>query len=156
MESSDIKMPYRYLGNTGLKVSLLSFGTYNPEYSEEFNDRWIEIAKAAYNAGINYFDSAEFYGLGKGDKNLGRAIKEFGCDRKDLVIAVKIFRSGPTVNEGGMSRKHIIEGCLRSLKNMGLEYCDLVFSHRPSFEVDLEETCRAFGWLIKKGYARYW
>lgn len=55
-----------------------------------------------------------------------------------------------------MSRKHIIEGTLKSLKNMDLDYCDLVFSHRMSRTIDLEETCRAFNWLIKKGYAKYW
>lgn len=158
MESSDkdIKMSYRYLGNTGLKVSVLAFGTMLMEFTEENNQKWIECAKAAYKAGINYFDSAEIYGFGQGDKNLGKAIKEFGCDRKDLVISVKIFHGGIGPNHFGMSRKHIIEGTLKSLKNMGLEYCDLVFSHRPSFKINLEETCRAFNWLIKKGYAKYW
>lgn len=149
-------MPYRYLGNSGLKVSVLSFGTMLMKYDKEDNEKWIECAKAAYNAGINYFDSAEFYGLGQADRNLGKAIKEFGCERKDLVIAVKIYRGGPGVNSSGMSRKHIIEGTLKSLKNMGLDYCDLVFSHRMSYEIELEETCKAFNWLIKKGYARYW
>lgn len=153
---SEIKMPYRYLGNSGLKVSILSFGTMLMDYSEESNNNWIECAKAAYKAGINYFDSAEFYGLGQADRNLGNAIKEFGCERKDLVIAVKIYRNGTGCNEGGMSRKHIVEGCLNSLKNMDLDYCDLVFSHRESRDIELEETCRAFNWLIKKGYARYW
>jgi aryl-alcohol dehydrogenase-like predicted oxidoreductase len=156
MDSSEIKMPYRHLGNSGLKVSILSFGTMLMDYDEEKNTEWVEIAKAAFKAGINYFDSAEFYGLGQGDRNLGRAIKEFECDRKNVVVAVKIYKSGFKPTEGGMSRKHIIEGCLRSLKNMDLEYCDLVFSHRQSFEIDLEETCRAFNWLIKKGYAKYW
>lgn len=157
MESTEgIKMPYRYLGNSGLKVSVLSFGTMLMSYTEEDNQNWIECAKAAYKAGINYFDSAEFYGFGQGDKNLGKAIKEFGCDRKDLVIAVKVFRGGLGVNSSGMSRKHIIEGTLKCLKNMDLEYCDLVFSHRQSRTIDLEETCRAFNWLIKKGYAKYW
>lgn len=88
--------------------------------------------------------------------DLGAAIKEFGCDRKDLVIAVKIFRGGAGPNSYDMSRKHIIEGTLKSLKNMGLDYCDLVFSHRQSYTINLEETCRAFNWLIKKGYAKYW
>ena len=149
-------MPYRYLGNTGLKVSVLSFGTMLMSYEQEDIDKWLECAKAAYEAGVNYFDSAEFYGLGQGDRNLGKAIREFGWDRKDLVIAIKIYRGGAGVNSYGMSRKHIIEGTLKSLKNMQLDYCDLVFSHRSSYEIDLEETCKAFDWLIRKGYAKYW
>jgi aryl-alcohol dehydrogenase-like predicted oxidoreductase len=71
-------MPYRYLGKTGLKVSLLSFGTMLSDYSDEASKEWIEIAKAAFKAGVNYFDSSEGYGMGVGDKNLGIAIKEFG------------------------------------------------------------------------------
>ena len=69
---------------------------------------------------------------------------------------MKIYRGGSGPNSSDMSRKHIIEGTLKSLKNMDLDYCDLVFSHRMSRTIDLEETCRAFNWLIKKGYAKYW
>ena len=149
-------MPYRYLGNTGLKVSILSYGTWLLDYSQKCNDSWVECAKALFKAGVNYFDSAEFYGFGAGDRMLGRAIKEIGCERKDLVISVKIYCNALGPNRSGMSRKHIIEGTKRSLKNLDLEYCDIVFSHRPSYTVDLEETCKAFGWLINKGYAKYW
>ena len=157
MEATEApKMVYRYLGNSGLKVSVLSFGTMLMDYSEESNNKWIECAKAAFKAGVNYFDSAEFYGFGQADRNLGKAIKEFGCERKDIVVAVKIYRGGASANSYDMSRKHIIEGTLKSLKNMGLDYCDLVFSHRMSRTIDIEETVRAFNWLIKKGYAKYW
>ena len=92
------------------------------KFTEEDNLKWMECAKAAYDAGVNYFDSAEVYGYGQGDRNLGRAIKEYGWDRKDLVIGVKIYRSGTGVNSFGMSRKHIIEGTLNSLKNIGVDY----------------------------------
>ena len=149
-------MPYRYLGNSGLKVSVLSYGTMLMDYTEENNLKWIECAKALFKAGVNYFDSSEFYGFGQGDRNLGRAIKEFECERKDLVIAVKVFHGGFGPNRRGLSRKHIIEATKRCLKNMDLEYCDLVFAHRPSYNIDLEETCKAFGWLVNKGYAKYW
>ena len=84
-------MPYRYLGTTGLKVSILSYGTWLLDYSHKCNDSWVECAKALFKAGVNYFDSAEFYGFGAGDRMLGRAIKEIGCERKDLVISVKII-----------------------------------------------------------------
>ena len=149
------KMVYRYLGNSGLKVSLFSFGTMLKEYNTETEATWLECAKYAHDHGINYFDSAEMYGAGKGDKLLGRAIKEHGWRREDLVISVKMF-GGSTPNTNGLSRKKIIESTMKSLKNMDLEYCDLVFAHRWETETPLEETCRAFNWLIKKGYALYW
>lgn len=114
-------MVYRYLGNTGLKVSLISFGTMLVDYNEETEQTWIDCAKLAFDAGVNYFDSAEIYGWGKGDRLLGRAIKENGWKREDLVISVKMFLgSSPTTN--GLSRKKIIESTLNSLKNMELDY----------------------------------
>ncbi|CAI2372835.1 unnamed protein product [Moneuplotes crassus] len=155
-EHKGSKMIYRHLGNTGLKVSLLSFGTMLAKYTEEDQENWLKCAKAAYDAGVNYFDSAEMYGGGKGDSLLGRAIKEFEWDRDRIVVSVKIMFGGTGPNDGFMSRKHIIEGTKDSLKRMGLDYCDLVFSHRPDYETPLEETCRAFSWLIDKGYAKYW
>ena len=149
-------MSYRYLGNTGLRVSVLSFGTMLTNYYDEDNEKWLECAKAAYDLGVNYFDSAEIYGMGDGDRLLGRAIKDNGWERKSLVIAVKIATAGGGTNDNFMSRKHIIEGTKASLERMGVDYCDLVFSHRPDFDTPLEETCRAFSWLIDKGYAKYW
>lgn len=74
MDTEAPKMPYRYLGNSGLKVSVLSFGTMLMSYKEEDNQNWIECAKAAYKAGVNYFDSAEFYGFGQADRNLGNVV----------------------------------------------------------------------------------
>lgn len=157
MEKSDekFKMVYRYLGNTGLKVSILSFGTMLKEYNEETEQTWIDCAKVAFDSGINFFDSAEAYGFGKGDKMLGRAIKQHGWRREDLVISVKMFL-GTTPNTNGLSRKKIIESTKKCLKNMGLDYCDIVFAHRWETETPLEETCRAFNWLINKGLALYW
>ena len=140
-------MVYRYLGNTGLKVSLISFGTMLVNYDEESEQTWIDCAKLAYEAGVNYFDSAEMYGMGKGDRLLGRAIKENGWKREDLVISVKMF-FGITPTTMGLSRKKIIESTLNSLKNMGLDYCDLVFAHRWEVETPLEEIWKAFNWLI--------
>ena len=157
MDNSEDKftMVYRYLGNTGLKVSLIAFGTMLVDYSEESQQSWIKCAKLAFEAGVNYFDSAEVYGFGEGDKLLGRAIRENGWKREDIIVSIKMF-NGFTPTTSGLSRKKIIESTLNSLKNMGLDYCDLVFAHRWETETPLEETCKAFNWLIKKGYATYW
>ena len=125
MDKADdkFKMIYRYLGNTGLKVSLFSFGTMLTEYTEDSESKWLTCAKAAFDAGINYFDSAEMYGHGKGDSLLGRAIKENGWKREELVVAVKIYYGGSRApNQIGLSRKRIIEGTKKSLKRMDLDY----------------------------------
>jgi len=98
-------------------------------YYEEDKKNWLECAQKAYELGVNYFDSAEIYGMGDGDRLLGEAIKDW--KRESLVIAVKIMYAGTGPNDMGMSRKHIIEGCKASLKRIGIDYCDLVFSHRP-------------------------
>ena len=156
LEEPKSKMTYRYLGNSGIKVSILSFGTMLTNYYEEDKKAWLECANAAYEGGVNYFDSAEIYGMGDGDRLLGQAIKQFEWKRESLVISVKLMYDGTGPNRSGLSRKHIIEGCKDSLKRMDLDYCDLVFAHRPFAYCPLEETCRAFSWLIDKGYAKYW
>lgn len=149
------KMVYRYLGNTGLKVSLFSFGTMLTEYTEDSIKTWTECADHAYKNGINFFDSSEAYGFGEGDKMLGNAIKQLNWRREDIVVSVKVYFGGK-VNTLGLSRKKIIETTKKCLKNMDLDYCDIVFAHRDDPETPLEETCRAFNWLINKGYALYW
>jgi aryl-alcohol dehydrogenase-like predicted oxidoreductase len=88
---------------------------------------------------------------------MGKGIKAIGCDRKDIVVTTKIFRASMAKpNDAMMSRKHIIEGTRASLKRLDLDYVDVIFSHRPDYYTPLEETCRAFDWVIRKGYAFYW
>jgi voltage-dependent potassium channel beta subunit len=88
---------------------------------------------------------------------MGRVLKELNIRRSDVIVSTKIFfgtRKGP--NDMGLSRKHIIEGTKASLERLGLDYVDIVFAHRPDPTVPMEETVRAFNWLIEKGYAFYW
>jgi aryl-alcohol dehydrogenase-like predicted oxidoreductase len=111
--------------------------------------------------GINFIDTAEGYGHGVAEIMLGNSIKELGLKREDLVISTKIFFFGGgdehiNVNFKGLSRKHIIEGLKNCLKRLQLTYVDVVFAHRPDFDTPLEETCRAFSWLIDHGLAFYW
>eukprot|EP00494_Astrolonche_serrata_P029661 UN29928 len=153
-------MEYRYLGNTGLKVSVLGFGNMtagSPAKDKPDEQKaCTEVMKAAFKAGVNFFDTAEFYGLGTAETQLGEAIKEIGAPREDFVITTKIYRCGAGVNNTFLSRKHIIEGLKASLKRMDLEYVDVVYAHRPDLETPLEETCRAFDWAINEGLAFYW
>eukprot|EP00827_Trimyema_finlayi_P002477 TRINITY_DN222_c0_g1_i16.p1 TRINITY_DN222_c0_g1~~TRINITY_DN222_c0_g1_i16.p1 ORF type:complete len:318 (-),score=103.70 TRINITY_DN222_c0_g1_i16:134-1087(-) len=125
----------------------------------------IECVKKAWDLGINYFDTAEIYGIPEcsGDAIMGKALKALNVDRQDLVVSTKIWRNisqddylKNKVNRQGLSRKHIIEGLENSLKRLQLDYVDVVFAHRCDEEAPMEEICRAFSYLIEKGLAFYW
>lgn len=116
-----------------------------------------EIIKTAFDHGINMFDTAEVYADGNSEKEMGRVIKELGFRRTDLIITTKLYwghRQNP--NGTGLSRKHIIEGTQASLERLGLDYVDVLFAHRPDISVPMEETVRAFNFVIEKGWAFYW
>jgi len=149
-------MKYRYLGNSGLKVSELSFGSWVTFGSQVDVDKAVSLMKIAYEAGVNFFDNAEVYSSGQAEEIMGKAIKKVGWKQEDLVLSTKIFWGGDGPNDSGLSRKHIIEGMDGSLKRMGLEYIDLVFAHRPDIHTPIEETVRAFDHLINQGKAFYW
>ena len=101
------RMEYRYLGNTGLKVSVLGFGNWinNKNYLSTK-----ECFLKALEKGINFFDTAELYGLGAGETSFGKTIKELNIPREKIVVSTKIFLIGQDPNDGFLSRKHIIEG----------------------------------------------
>ena len=120
MEAPKIQMDYRYLGPTGMKVSVLGLGNMLTNYDEKDNDMFMESMRIALDAGVNYFDTAEGYGFGKAEELLGRAIKKFEIPRKDIVISNKVFFGtyyGPT-NTYGLSRKHIIESTITGLERL--------------------------------------
>ncbi|CAG8774000.1 10727_t:CDS:2, partial [Acaulospora morrowiae] len=150
------KMEYRYLGSSGLKVSVLSLGgwvTFGGQVSPEVTLRCMQIA---FDNGINYFDTAEVYAGGKSEIDMGNAIKKLGWKRSDYVISTKIFWGGKGPNDRGLSRKHIVEGLNASLKRLGLDYVDIVYAHRPDPDTPMQEIVRAFDFLINQGKAFYW
>lgn len=153
-------MIYRNLGNSGLKVSVLSFGNWVTGHDEKEERNQIDIIKKAYEHGVNYFDTAEGYGFGVGERLMGKALKELNANRSDIVVATKIFfsrkPSPDPLNNNGLSRKHIMEAMSNSLKNLELEYVDIVFCHRPDYETPLEEVVRAMSDLVSQGKALYW
>jgi len=146
------KMEYRYLGDSGLRVSVLSFGVMTHDNVENMK----EILKICLQNGVNFFDTAEFYGIGVAEKTFGQALKELNVPREKIVVSIKIFKNGFDPNDGGEGRKHIIEGVKQSLKNLQLDYADIVFAHRYDRNTPMEETIRAMNYLIEKGLTFYW
>jgi len=151
-------MVFRRLGPSGLRVPLFSLGGWLTLGGTVKGDPVKDIIKTAFDAGINMFDTAEEYSGGKSEEEMGRVIKELGLRRTDLVITTKIFwgigRKGP--NDGGLSRKHIIEGTRESLARLGVSYVDVIFAHRHDHNVPMEEIVRAFNFVIEQGWANYW
>eukprot|EP00877_Chromochloris_zofingiensis_P001264 jgi/Chrzof1/11138/Cz05g25090.t1 len=149
-------MEYRRLGNTGLKVSALSYGAWVTFGAQLDTKPAKELMSACRDAGVNFFDNAEVYAKGQAETIMGQAIKELGWKRSDLVISTKIFWGGDGPNDTGLSRKHIIEGTQASLKRMQMDYVDLLYCHRPDPNTPIEETVRAMNWIIDQGWAFYW
>lgn len=149
-------MEYRFLGNSGLKVSLLSFGNWLNSNKPEDYEITRDAMKLCYEAGVNFFDTAEIYGAGQAETLMGKAFKELGFRRESLVVSTKIFSCGTGVNDKFLSRKHIMEAMKNSLARLQLDYVDVVFCHRPDLQTPLEETCRAMHSVIEKGQAFYW
>lgn len=151
-------MIFRNLGNSGLRVPVLSIGGWLTFGHVVNGDPVKEIIKAAFEAGVNMIDLAEGYAGGKSEEEIGRVIKELGYRRTDWIITTKIFfgvgRKGP--NDNGLSRKHLIEGLNESLERLQMDYVDVVFAHRPDPTTPMEETVRAFNYLIESGKAFYW
>jgi len=150
-------MPFRRLGSSGLRVPVFSLGGWLTLGGSVTGDPVKEIIKAAFDNGINMFDTAEAYAKGQSELEMGRVIKELNLIRTDLVITTKLFwglREGP--NDGGLSRKHIIEGTKECLERLQLDYVDVIFAHRPDPTVPMVEVVRAFNFVIEQGWAFYW
>ncbi|EME45101.1 hypothetical protein DOTSEDRAFT_23182 [Dothistroma septosporum NZE10] len=159
--SSDLpKMQYRYLGRSGLQVSCISLGGWLTYGGHVENENTFACMKAAYDAGINFFDCAEGYAGGESEKVMGECIKKFGWKRNDFVISTKInwgaANGDNPVNNGGLSRKHLVEGTKASLERLGSEYVDLLYAHRPDRNTPMEEIVRGFNYLIDTGKTFYW
>jgi voltage-dependent potassium channel beta subunit len=149
-------MEYRFLGNSGLKVSALSFGawvTFGPQMNEDLAS---ECMHTAWEAGVNFFDNAEVYASGTAEKIMGEVLKKKGWRRSEFVISTKIFWGGEGPNQRGLSRKHIVEGTDAALARLQLDSVDLIFCHRPDFHTPVEETVRAMNHVIDQGKAFYW
>jgi voltage-dependent potassium channel beta subunit len=149
-------MEYRFLGRSGLKISALSYGSWITFVDQIAEDSAAACMKAAFEAGVNFFDNAEAYARGRAEVMMGNIIRKMGWRRTDLIISTKLFWGGKGINERGLSRKHIFEGTNSSLARLQMEYVDLIFCHRPDIETPIEETVWAMNLLLQQGKALYW
>eukprot|EP01125_Pyxidicula_operculata_P001730 TRINITY_DN11559_c0_g1_i1.p1 TRINITY_DN11559_c0_g1~~TRINITY_DN11559_c0_g1_i1.p1 ORF type:complete len:337 (+),score=77.61 TRINITY_DN11559_c0_g1_i1:205-1215(+) len=152
-------MIYRRLGKTGLKVSALGFGNWVTGGKVDEEEMY-KILVAAYKAGINLIDTAEVYGMGAAELQLGRLLKrgieENVWKRSDLVVSTKLYKGGNGPNDVGLSRKRIVDGLEASLERLQLKRVDLLFAHRPDRDTPMEEIVRAFSHVVDRGLALYW
>ncbi|WP_415296273.1 aldo/keto reductase family protein [Cellulosimicrobium sp. SJTW-1] len=146
---------YRYLGNSGLKISEITYGNWLTHGSQVENDVATACVHAALDAGISTFDTADVYANTKAEQVLGDALK--GQRRESLEIFTKVYwPTGPGgPNDTGLSRKHVIESINGSLKRLGTDYVDLYQAHRYDTETPLEETMQAFADIVRQGKALY-
>uniref|UniRef100_A0A0D6QYU3 NADP-dependent oxidoreductase domain-containing protein n=1 Tax=Araucaria cunninghamii TaxID=56994 RepID=A0A0D6QYU3_ARACU len=149
-------MEYRNLGNTGLKVSRLSYGAWVSFGNQVGLQEAKSLLTCCRDHGVNFFDNAEVYADGKAEEIMGQAIRELGWKRSDVVISTKIYNGGNGPNDMGLSRKHLVEGTRASLRRLQMEYVDVLFCHRPDEGTPVEETVRAMNFVIEQGWALYW
>jgi voltage-dependent potassium channel beta subunit len=151
-------MEYRNLGRSGLKVSVLSFGSWVTFGSQLDVDFAAECLTAARDAGVNFFDNAEGYAAGESERIMGDAIRKLGWQRHEYVVSTKLFWGlYPDVNmRNTLNRKYLSQAIDGSLKRFGLDFVDLVFCHRPDPKTPIEETVWAMSDMITQGKALYW
>lgn len=146
---------YRYLGNSGLKITEITYGNWVTHGLQVDSDKAVATVHRALDLGITSFDTADTYANTEAEKILGKALA--GIPRENLEIFTKVYwpigNKGP--NNVGLSRKHIFDGIHGSLKRLGVDYVDLYQAHRYDYETPLEETMRAFGDIVRQGKAMY-
>ena len=148
-------LEFRHHGRSGLKISAITYGTWLTHGSQVENDVAAECVRAALDAGISSFDTADVYANGAAESVLGKALK--GERRESLEIFTKVYwPTGPGGhNDVGLSRKHISESINASLRRLGTDYVDLYQAHRYDDETPLEETIQAFADVVRQGKALY-
>lgn len=148
-------MEFRKLGKWGVRVSEIGLGswlTYGQSVDESESAKQIDYA---FNQGINFFDTANVYGLGSGEEAVGKGLRKF--PRDTYVLATKVFfPMGEGPNDQGLSRKHIFEQCHASLKRLKTDYIDIYQCHRHDAQVTMYEIVRSMDDLVRQGKILYW
>lgn len=151
-------MEYRRLGRSGVKVSLLSLGswvTFGPQVDE---DAALGILQEAYDAGVNFFDNAEAYAGGESERIMGVALKRLAWERRSYLVSTKVFWGihGGVNTRSTLNRKYLLDAIDGSLERLGLDFVDLLYCHRADPNTPIEETVWAMSDIIASGKALYW
>lgn len=153
-------MQYRRLGQTGLKVSVLSYGSWLTFGSQQAVEQSIECMGAAYEVGVNFFDNAQVYADGEAETVMGRALEELGWPRHSYLVSSKYYwgiHGESAINaHNTLNRKYLLEAIDGSLERLGLDHIDLIYCHRPDPETSIEETAWAMSDIVSSGRALYW
>lgn len=153
-------MEYRRLGRSGLQLSVLSFGSWVSFHKQIDDSIADELMGIAYDNGVNFFDNAEVYALGKSEEMMGRVLKKKNWDRTSYIVSSKAYfgwrgkENKP--NQTGLSRKHLTEACHEALQRLQVDYLDLYFCHRPDKNTPIEEVVFTMNTLIQQGKILYW
>lgn len=153
-------MEYRYMGKTGLQLSLLSFGSWVSFHKQIDDSMADELMGIAYDNGVNFFDNAEIYALGESEKMMGRVLQKKNWERSSYTVSSKAFwgwrgeKNKP--NQTGLSRKHLVEACHEALGRLQVDYLDIFYCHRPDKKVPIEEVVWTMHQLIQQGKILYW
>ena len=148
-------MQFRTLGHSGLKLSVIGLGSWLTFGRSVDASTTRDCVFRAWERGVNFIDTANVYARGAAEETLRPVIKQLNRDA--LVLATKVyFPMGDTVNERGLSRKHIRDQVHRSLRRLGVDYIDLYQCHRPDETTPLEETCEMMNDLVRQGTILYW
>jgi aryl-alcohol dehydrogenase-like predicted oxidoreductase len=157
-------MEYTNLGRAGIKVSKVCLGTL--DFGTRLDEaRAIDLVKHAIAAGVNFIDTANLYGkvnffdaidlsgVGRAEEITGKALKG---DRHSVILATKLFvKVGPDINDGGLSRRHIMMAIEDSLRRLQTDFVDVYYTHAPDYSTPMEETLRAMDDLVHQGKVRY-
>jgi voltage-dependent potassium channel beta subunit len=153
-----MEMTYRRLGRSGLKVSVLSFGSWVSFGPQLDVGRARDCLAAAYDAGVNFFDNAEAYAGGESERIMGQAIAGLGWPRGSYIVSSKYFwgLGGGVNGSNTLNRKYLLEAVDPSLERFGLDHLDIVYCHRPDRETPIDETVGAMSDIVASGRAHYW
>jgi voltage-dependent potassium channel beta subunit len=153
-----MEMPYRRLGGAGVRVSVLSLGSWVTFANQVDRDASLELLSTAREAGVNFFDNAEAYAGGESERLMGWALAELGWPRESYLVSTKFYWGlSKAVNaRNTLNRKYLMQAIDGSLERFGLDFVDLVFCHRSDRETPIEETVWAMSDMVSAGKALYW
>jgi voltage-dependent potassium channel beta subunit len=151
-------MIYRRLGRSGIRVSVLSFGSWVTYGNQLDGAAARDCMAAAYEAGVNFFDNAEVYARGASETLMGEALAKAGWRRSSYLVSTKLYwglHEGPN-EKSTLNRKYLLQGIDGSLERLKLDYVDILYCHRPDPETTIEETVHAMHDIVTSGRAVYW